>query len=123
MAHENALSNLDKSLIWVIDTILLVIDVPTFVPITMGMAFLEIISYNLVKSVSESEIILIINSPMCSNTTYLTGITPAATSPTIIEVTVEELCISTVAKMPSIKPGNSNICSMIKLKKQIPKRF
>ena len=59
MAHENALSNLDKSLIWVIDTILLVIDVPTFVPITMGMAFLEIISYNLVKSVSESEIILI----------------------------------------------------------------
>ena len=36
---------------------------------------------------------------------YLTGITPAATSPTIIEVTVEELCISTVAKIPSIKPG------------------
>ena len=35
---------------------------------------------------------------------YLTGITPAATSPTIIEVTVEELCISPVAKIPSIKP-------------------
>ena len=42
MAHENALSNLDASLIWVIDTILLVIDVPTLVPMTMGIAFLEI---------------------------------------------------------------------------------
>ena len=41
MAHENALSNLDTSLIWVIDTILLVIDVPTLVPMTMGIAFLE----------------------------------------------------------------------------------
>ena len=42
MAHENALSNLDTSLIWVIDTILLVIDVPILVPMTMGIAFLEI---------------------------------------------------------------------------------
>ena len=100
---------MDTSLIWVIDTILLVIDVPTLVPMTMGIAFLEIEikikkTGNILMYV-QFHIHFEIEMPLIVSTTYLTGITPAATSPTIIEVTVEELCISTVAKIPSIKPG------------------
>ena len=76
----------------------------------MGIAFLEIeIKIKKMGNILmyvQFHIHFEIEMPLIVSTTYLTGITPAATSPTIIEVTVEELCISTVAKIPSIKPGN-----------------